>query len=518
MSVTKRIAFGAAASWFSRGMTILMGLLLMPVLFRHLPKEELGVWLLLGQTWSVMGVLDLGISFTLTRRIALAKGKSGGDPSVPLNEETRRDIADLVESGRRIYHWLALSVFLISSVSGFFYLRHLHLTTMSPSVAWMAWLILCLSQGFGVWAQIWNCLLNGVGYIGWDAVLGSFISALTLATQITALFLGGGLIALATVAACGALAQRYLLLGFARNRRPELFKIRGRWNAAAVRSMISPSLRAWLTSLGAVIVLNTDQFFIVQLKGAADLPVYRAAYLILLNLNMLSVTVAGASAVFISHMWQAGELEQVKWLVMRNLRFGLSIMVSGGACVLALGPRLFDFWLRPGHFVGYPILVVFFILLTLEAHCFIVATSSRATEDEAFAPWALAAAALKVLFSWLLGVRYGLLGIALGTLLAELLTNHWFMPYRGLRRLRMSLWQHLFGVLLPVGLVFVMTGSAVWLVEKPLANVPLWFAVGTGVAVAGLVLAVALWLLVLDKSQRVRLLANLAPRLGLQPK
>src|ERR1017187_7959845 len=118
MSVTKRIAFGAAASWFSRGITILLGLVLMPVLFRRLPKEELGVWMLLGQTWSVMSILDLGLSFTLTRRIALAKGKSGGDPNGALTEETRLEIADLVESGRRIYHWLALSTLIISSLGG----------------------------------------------------------------------------------------------------------------------------------------------------------------------------------------------------------------------------------------------------------------------------------------------------------------------------------------------------------------------------------------------------------------
>src|SRR3954469_2436271 len=103
MSITKRILFGAAASWFSRGVTIVLGLLLMPVLFRHLPKEELGVWLLLGQSWVAMGILDLGLAVTLTRRIALAKGKSGGDPDAALTPETQREIADLVAGGRRLY-------------------------------------------------------------------------------------------------------------------------------------------------------------------------------------------------------------------------------------------------------------------------------------------------------------------------------------------------------------------------------------------------------------------------------
>src|SRR5881397_3610856 len=147
MSITRRIAFGAAASWFSRGVSILLGLVLMPVLFRHLPKEELGVWLLLGQSWAAMGILDLGFGVTLTRRIALAKGKSGGDPNAPLTSETLREIADLVECGRRIYRVMAFGVFAVAWALGFFYLRHLQLQNLSHTSVWLAWTILCACQG-----------------------------------------------------------------------------------------------------------------------------------------------------------------------------------------------------------------------------------------------------------------------------------------------------------------------------------------------------------------------------------
>ncbi len=455
MSITKRIAFGAAASWFSRGVTIVLSFALMPVLFHHLAKEELGVWLLLAQTSALLFILDFGLSATLTRRIAMAKGKSGSDPETPLNEETRREIADLVESGRRLYQGIAVAAFLVSSLSGFIYLQHLHLTTLSLPVVWSAWGILCLSQALGVWAQVWNCLLSGVGYDGWDAVLGSFISTVTLLAQIATLYLGGGLVALAAVAAVGLFAQRYLLLGFARNRRSELFTIRGKFDGLAVRGMISPSLRAWATGIGIILVLNTDQFFIASLSGAAQIPAYRAAYLVLYNLNVMAVTVAGASAVFISHLWQAGQIAEVHRVVVRNLRLGLGIMAAGGACVLVLGPRLFDVWLGKGNFIGHPILGIFFVLLFLEAHCFIITLGSRATEDEAFAFWALGAGVLKLTFSAILGVHFGLIGIASSTLLAQLVTNHWYMVYRGLNRLQISFESHLVNVILPVAGLFV---------------------------------------------------------------
>ena len=198
MSVTKRIAFAAAASWFSRGVTIVLALILMPVLFHHLAKEELGIWLLLSQASAVLFIFDFGLGPTLTRRIALAKGKSGSNPNGPLNEETLREITDMVASGRRVYQILATTAFLISTLLGCIYLERLHLAMVSLPVVWTAWAVLCLSQAFGLWAEVWNCLLCGVGFVGWDAVLGSFISTVTMLVQIVTLYLGGGLIALAT--------------------------------------------------------------------------------------------------------------------------------------------------------------------------------------------------------------------------------------------------------------------------------------------------------------------------------
>jgi O-antigen/teichoic acid export membrane protein len=510
VSINRRIALGAASLWLNRGIVIALRLVLIQVLFRCRPKEEVGIWMLLGQTWALIGILDLGLGATFTRRIALAKGKSGSDPNGPLYEETRREIADLIASGRRVCFWLALGTFLVGSGAGFLYLRQLHVASVSLSTMYAAWGVICLSSSLGVWSEVWIWLVQGLGYIGWQFAVASALDILTMALQIVVLLMGGGLAALAMTMAIGPVLLRILLLGFARKWRPEVFAIRGRWNGALVRSMISPSLRAWLTSLGTFVVIFSDPYLIASRNGASQIPAYRAAWLIFFNLNALSTAAALASAVFVSHLWQAGLFAEMQRVVMRNLRFGLSIVACGGACVLVLGPRLFDLWLGRGNFAGYPLLAVFFGTFFLETQATIISTCSRATEDEAFAPWALAAGALKIVLSLSLAVKFGLTGIALGTLLALALTNHWFMAFRGLGRLRMSLWQHGSRVLVPVSLVFAVTGVSVWLVEQPLREAPSWSGVLAGVIVAGLILAAALWILALDKSERTRALSILS--------
>ncbi len=512
MSVTRRIAFGAGASWFGRGVTILLGLFFLPVLFRHLPKEELGIWLLLGQSWATLGILDFGFGVTLTRRIALAKGKSGGDPNVPLTDETLRDIADLVTCGRRIYPILAAGVFLFSWIAGFFYLRHLELHQVSHYVVWIAWTILCLSQAVNVWSTVWNCLLDGVGYIGWDAIIASSVNVLTLSGQIVAVFCGGRLISLAAIATAGALIQRFSIRWFARQRRPELFALKGRWNPTVMRGMARLAFRAWLTAVGIILVQNTDGFFIASAQGADKIPAYRAAFLIVLNVHMLAAVFASSSAVFISHLWQAGAINEVQRIVERNLRLGLCIVLCGGAAILTAGASLFNVWLGPHNYVGVGVVALFVATFILEQQTYIISTGCRATEDEAFAETMMAGGLLKLFFAYILISRLGLPGLAVATVIAQSLTAHWYVLYRGLRRLKMSAGRYIHSVLMPCMFVFAVAFGLSYSIVTTTAHGNDWLRVVAACATSGAVLVTACWLLVLDGNHRARVAGWVIPK------
>ena len=513
MSITRRIAFGAAASWFSRGVTILLGLVLMPVLFRHLPKEELGIWLLLGQSWATMGILDLGVGVTLTRRIALAKGKSGGDPDAPLTQESLNEIADLVASGRRIYRFMALGVFAISWVSGFYYLRHLELHGLTHGVVWTAWTVLCACQALNVWATVWTCLLQGVGYVGWDAIIASFVQAGMLIGQIAAVLCGGGLVWLAVIAAASAILQRVLVRWLARRRKPELFSLAGRWNPGVLHGMMGLAFRAWLTAVGTVLVQNTDGFFIASAQGAENIPAFRAAFLVVLNLHMLASVFASSSSVFISHLWQAGDVRETQRVVRRNLRLGLSIMLCGSAAILAAGPALFNVWLGPERYVGWIVVALFVASFVLEQQSFVLSTGCRATNDEAFGGWMIAGGLLKIALAFLLMKPLGLAGLAVGTLLAQVFTAHWFVLYRSLQRLKITFASYLTGVAGPCCLVFGVAAGLSFLSVHFASQSADWLKLAAASTASGLVLLLSLWWLVLDANQRQRL----AARMGWNP-
>lgn len=504
--MTRKILFGGMASWLARAVNIALGLVLMPVLFHSLSSEELGVWLLVGQSCAILGIFDFGFSMVLTRRIAFALGKNPADQSGKMAPATIEEMSDLLATGRRLCRWLAVGAFGFSFGLGCVYLRSLHLEGASIGAVWMAWALLCLGQAFGIWALAWTCLLQGLGYVGWDVVLVTAVNTVTLVIQILLASLGTGLGGLAAAAAAGALAQRWLIMRFARNRRAELFGRTGRFRAELLREMLWPATRGWLTSLGCLLVANTDQFFIAATRGASAIPSYRAAFLLLINLHLLAGVFCAPSQVFVSTWWQAGQMEPIHAVLRRNARFGLLAMGCGGGAILALGPALFDFWIGPGHFVGYPVLAIFLVTFALEHHANVFSSCARATDYEAYALSSLMAGLLKLGLALALSRWLGLVGLALSTLVAQGLTNDWFMVYRSLQRLKMDFAVHVREVLAPCSLIFALALVFGRALDRGLAGQLLSIRVAMVVAFAGILLAASVWHLALDSGERNRVL------------
>lgn len=510
MSLTKRILFGAAASGFSRLVQILLGLTLLPVLFRSLPKEELGLWLLLGQSWATLGILDFGFGVTLTRAIAFAKGKSGSDPKAPLTDATLAEIADLLRTGRNIYTVLALVAFFVPLLLGFYYLSSLSLESSNLYVVWMAWAVLCLGQALTVWASPWTSLLQGVGYVGWDALIGSFVQSLMIVAQILVVLLGGGLVSLAAVTAIGALTQRFVLFGFARRNRPELFERVGLWQSKLFAEMRPLAFRAWLTALGVWMISSTDQFIIASLAGVPELPAYRAAWLLMSNVTILAVMLATSSGVFVSHLWQAGQVNEIHRIIKRNCRFGWLVMACTAVVLLMAGRTLFSVWLGDGNFVGYPLLVVFLLIFALDNQSVTISVAARATGEEIYAASSLMAGLLKILLSVVLAKHFGLIGVALGTLVALGVTNHWYVPWSGLARIAYPRLQFVVNVVFPVVAIGLACAATLALLMLCLGKLSPWGELLITLFWVGLFFMGGLWYLVLEPQQKSRLALRFA--------
>jgi O-antigen/teichoic acid export membrane protein len=499
MSFERRIVFGGLAVWVSRGATVVLGLVLLPVLFRNLSKEQMGAWLLLGQGWVALGLFDLGFGVILTRYLAFALSKDRGGLKL---ESGSAEVGDLLRIGRRLYTGLALTSVLISLGSAMLVFGKLKPHQLDMAELGCVWTALCLAQGVSIWSTPYNCLLQAKGYVGCDNLLASAMNALVLTLQILSVAMGGSLVSLAVLAASGAIAQRWLIIRFIRPRCLELLAHPGRPNQALFRKMLRPALKGWLTSVGYLLLVTSDSFFIAANNGPAAIPAYRSAFLLVINLHMLAGVFSAASPIFVSKLWQAGDLTRIRSILRRNAQIGLFSLASAAGVLMSVGATLFELWLGRGNFVGYAVLATFLITFFLEHHANAFSTCGRATNDEAYAGWSIAAGVLKLGLAFFLTKSLGLLGLAVSTLIAQGLTNDWFMVYRSAKLLGVNLAQHARHVLVPAAVMFCVVfllssfAAAILHQQHPIIRVA---AISFGAAA---VLLSSIWFLVLAPADR----------------
>jgi O-antigen/teichoic acid export membrane protein len=509
MSLNRRIALGVLTSYVARALQILLTLALLPLMFRRLSHEVVGMWYLLSQATLFLGLLDFGFGPTLTRRLAFATGLSGANVDAELTPASRQKLGNLIYTGRVVYRWLAMVVFLVAASAGSLCLRRLKLEDLTDQQVMGAWLLFSLSYAINAWGGLWVALLGGLGYVGTANLITVVTQVLGGLGKLAVVVLGGGLLSLAVVDCITFVVARQVGRAYLMWKEPTVLAQTGKWSADDFWSMLNPALKCWATSLGAFLVLKTDELFIAFYFGPADIADYRAAYSVISYIYTLALTFSYVSMPFYSHLWQSQNLPLLHSVLLRNLAVGLGIMVAGLAAVLFSSPGLFNIWIGPDNFIGFPILLVFSAMLCLDAQHVIFTCASRSTEDEVFALWALGAGVLNLLLTWILLHPLGLLGIALGTLLAQICTNNWYCVYRGTQRLQLPLATYAKRILAPLaGLAVAIALPLAFAVQYvPPISSPWreWLTLTVVCAWSGGALLIFLWRVAFNSEERMRL-------------
>lgn len=449
MSVGKKIAFAVAVNYIGKGLTILTKVFYTPILFRYLPKNELGLWLLVSDSSLLVNLLGMGVIPILTRNIALAKGKIDRENQEDItNKNQNNTIGDLTKTGQIVLYCLSVIIFFVMWTLGYFFLKDSS-TQISYNTFIFALTMVCFSYSVGVAKSYLDCWLVGVGHVGWNSVAIIISNNLGVLLSIFALIKGGNVLHLAIILLGSKIVEYLLSLIIIYYKNDKNIFVIGEWNHELFTSLIKPSLAWWLTNLSVFLLLRTDSYFIAGFKGLGELPVYLATYQLIANVAELSISFALASATFIGQAWEAGNMTMVHNLTLRNANTALKIMALGTSFLIICGKEIIELWIGKDNFIGYPILIIFCITLTLETQAKSLTSSSRATNDEKYVVNTFLAALLNIILTWSLIKPLGLFGVALSTLIAQILTSNWYRVYRPLKRLNIRFSVYFQKVILP---------------------------------------------------------------------
>ena len=450
MTLKRSILSGVLGGLLLSAVTIALSFLQLRILLRYLPLAVVGIWLVFTNFGAYVSFLDLGLTQTLVREVSFVLGRQD------LSTDDRAErLGNLIRSCTRVVSIVAAVVYPLGLFAGWAYLKTVIPTALQGNLRW-AWIVFFASAALNLVGEGWFAGLYGMGRVFAEKLLRTGGLLVGFTSMVCAVAAGWGVRGLA-VASVVQTVTTLLMARLVLRRSTRGMHGRGKVDFSLIRGMAGPGLKYAATVLGGVLILQTDNLVIASVLGPATIPNYQAVAKMVTTLMTLSMMLVVTTSPFMSQAYAQHDLGLIRRLLQQNQRISLSVLIVLGSCLACFADRAVQVWLGPGHFIGFGVVWILLAMMLLEAHHLAMATATMATGRIVFVVPALLAGVVNLGLSIVRARRMGVIGVALGTLLAQMSTNNWYVPMYVLRQFQIPLWEHFRDVVLPVVMLLVVT-------------------------------------------------------------
>jgi O-antigen/teichoic acid export membrane protein len=437
--IARRVLLAALSNWSAKIIALAVGFLLTPFLVHQLGDAQYGLLILVGSVVGQGAILDLGIAPAVIKYVAEHHARREHD-----------QLRSLIATALALYSCLGLFALLLTvAIAPFFpVVFNVPLSDRDTSInvlllmgVQLAISIPCTTSSAVLWG------LHRYELAGAISVLGTLVSA---AIQVLILLLGGGIIELAAATLPLTLATQAITVWCIRRVAPELhFTWRGA-RRELVRTVLSFSTPMLAIDLAYRLQTQTDEI----LSGAV-LPVSSVTpYSIARKLGGLPQLAEQALAGFLpvtSQLQAEGEMERLRALYLVGSRITLAMSAPVAGVLLTLAGPLLTLWIGAEYAKYAPVVVILALASAAEvSHWPGQVILQGLARHHGLAIGYICAAGVKIGLSILLLRTYGLLGMAVATLIPTLaLSFGYIFPYV-IRVLRVPVPELLKQVLVPV--------------------------------------------------------------------
>ena len=403
------------------GLSVVSGLVLIPLYLNFMPKETYGAWLATGNILVWITAVDPGLTAVLEQRIASAYG-----------EENYRRIQNLLTSGLLITGVIAVLVLgtglaLSTIVASLIKLGSVNpeLITSAFEVAVLGTALTVFSYGlYGMSKGLQGTLASGIILIAKKAV--------EIGVTIRLLYAGYGLMAIpwGKVVGAGIIVAGnagYLIWRTTREQKVALRRVSGR-KVIELARLMGYNLFGRASN---VIATNVDSFIVGRYIGSDSVAVYRltkkAPDLVKMFINRATVAFMPAT----SHIWGEGNIERAREVLLRVVSYliwGLGLSIGG---MLAFNDDFVRLWVGSDLYAGRGVnslicaLIVALVLTkSLSNLCYALGNikgNSIAGGVQSF---------LYVGASLLGAIKFGIEGLIVGAIISNILVTHWYYIHK----------------------------------------------------------------------------------------
>lgn len=455
---------GVVFNWASLVVVALVSILLTPIMIRDLGQYYYGMWVLVMSFLDQYGLLDMGMGSALSRYAGYFKG---AEKRGALDEILSTSLAFTVAIGIVVCLVTTGLAFLLP---GFFGFAGANRPTFIQIV-----IIMGAATGMAFPERMLAAYLRGVQRFDLVNLVGTGAVVVRGVLVFAALRAGYKVLTVAAITmAIGALS---LVLHYAAARRadPDLSLRWAQVTAARFRELFSFSAYSFIASLGVRLITRVDSIVIARVLTVALVTPFSIGSRMMDYFAGLFAGIHGPLLSSMSELEGQGRQKELRHMLIASTRFSMLLSFLLGSLLVFDGRSMLRLWLGNS---GTDLNISYRVMVILTG-CYVAANAQMPAWTILYArarhqllAWVvLCDGAINLGLSIYWAHRYGLVGVAMGTLVPAIFDHLLFLPWYALRVAGVSAGEYIrHGLLRPL-VSSAMLGVCCWFTSRPSQSV-----------------------------------------------
>lgn len=444
------------SNWGGYVFSMLIAFFLSPFVVHHLGDSGYGIWVLLISLTGYLGLLDLGVRSAVTRY--LAKFHSEGN-----HEEAGRTAS----SALQIFTGAGILAVLISTGVAWFALDYFHIPPAYQTTAKIVLPLAGLSVAVSLIGGVFGGILAGLHRFDLVNAIQIGGSGLRAAATVVALKIGGGLATLALIQLIFALVSIAASYWLSFRLYPQLHLRWTRFDSGSLRMIFSFSFYAFVLQITSYLILYSDSVVIAAFLPVAFVTFFSIAGNLIQNARALISGISQTMTPLASRLEAEGNLQELQRVTLKGACYSTTLILPVTLTFLIRGKTFIGLWMGAEYAEPSGQVLWALSLTLIPAGLQVVwAVLFGIGKHKALVPVSLIEGFLNLGLSILLVQKMGIVGVAWGTTLPNLLSALIFWPWYVKRSLKIPIRQ--FGMVtgLKPAIAVLPFALASYLIEK----------------------------------------------------
>ncbi len=415
---TAQVVLNTITSYIRFAVSLLVWFFLTPFIINTVGRNDFGLWSLTFSVIGFFGLLDFGFGTGVVKYVAECKGAK--------NVERRNRILSTLA-----IVYLTISLIACTSVGALSFFYN-HLFSIPDGEHEKAYALLWILAGRSIFLGLPLSLFRGILFGEQKIYLINLIQGVAIVvyalTSWIVLEKGMGIIALAWIN-FGAMLLEHL--GYIYFSYKEVSGLRISFSLAEkklFREVASFSIYSFIVNVSNLILLKTDPIIIKFFMPLSSVAIYALALKIAENALLLIKQFVNVLTPLIADFKGSGDEQKIRFILINCTKFALApaVMIAVGGSVFAREGLYF--WVGPEFVMGAPVLIVLMIAFTMSVPQLIASNVLTMTGHHKITARVSAMSILiNIVCSILLIMPLGFIGVALGTLIATLIIDIFYI-------------------------------------------------------------------------------------------